>query len=460
MNAANSPSAPARGSTRLTGYILWGLVLLAGGYGCNEFSDNVSRSTVDSNSREPIELQPTIDGQRVSLASEGAEVVTHIPLPDFELTNQFGETVTLEDLKGRPWVASFIFSGCAGACPLLMKRLHDLRLELGDTDVRFVSITVDPENDTPQRLRQYGEIYGAVDHDWWLLTGDKEKIYDLIRNGFEVAAEENYGADRIPGFEFAHSAGFVHVDAEGRMIGQYESSAPAEVITLRRVLTGAIETPEEHLVKRVVFPDADAQGDTPKSQSKSSMSKIVEAGDGFEADYLAEQSAPKVDSNDGAMLNDEGDDATLPLWLAQMPLVNAVLNSAATVLLLAGYAAIKAKKKDLHRNLMLTAFAVSIAFLTCYLTYHFGRHHYLGSASATFPGTGTIRTVYLSILLTHVVLAVTVPVLAVTTIVLAFRQKWERHRRWANLAFPIWLYVSVTGVVIYVMNAAHGAYDA
>jgi protein SCO1/2/putative membrane protein len=143
-----------------------------------------------------------------------------------------------------------------------------------------------------------------------------------------------------------------------------------------------------------------------------------------------------------------------------MPLINAVLNSVATVLLLAGFAAIKARKNDLHRNLMLTAFGVSMAFLACYLTYHFGRHHYLGSASATFPGTGTIRTVYLSILATHILLAVAVPVLAITTIVLGFRQKWERHRRWANLAFPIWLYVSVTGVVIYAMNAAYGAYEA
>jgi uncharacterized membrane protein YozB (DUF420 family) len=71
-----------------------------------------------------------------------------------------------------------------------------------------------------------------------------------------------------------------------------------------------------------------------------------------------------------------------------------------------------------------------------------------------------VRAIYLSILLTHVVLAMAVPVLAVTTIVLGFRKKWDRHRRWANFAFPVWLYVSVTGVVIYLMNAAHGAYDA
>ncbi len=199
--------------------------------------------------------------------------------------------------------------------------------------------------------------------------------------------------------------------------------------TLRRVLTGAIETPDEYLVKRVVIPEG---GDVPPQTDDASDAPSVEA--------RAEQ-------------------GTLPSWLARLPLINAGLNSLATVLLLAGYVAIKAKAKDLHRNLMLTAFAVSIAFLACYLTYHFGRHHYLGSASATFPGTGAVRSIYLSILVTHIILAITVPVLALTTITLALRKKWESHRRWANLTFPIWLYVSVTGVVIYVMNAAYGAYS-
>jgi protein SCO1/2/putative membrane protein len=311
---------------------------------------------------------------------------------------------------------------------MLMKRLHDLRLELGDTDVRFVSITVDPVNDTPERLRQYGEIYGATDDNWWLLTGGREAIYDLIRNGFEVVAEERFGADRVPGFEFAHTAGLIHVDAEGRMLGKYESLSPEETLTLRRVLTGAIETPEEHLIKRVIIADegVDAEGGAVGASSSDEH-----AGRG-----------------------------ELPGWLARMPLVNAMLNSLATLLLIAGYVTIKRQAKDLHRNLMLAAFGVSIAFLGCYLTYHFGRHHYLGSASATFPGTGTIRNIYLTILVTHIILAAVVPFLALTTIVLGFRKSWPAHRRWANLTFPIWLYVSVTGVVIYGMNAAHGAYDA
>lgn len=443
MSAPTQPAAaPPSRTPRSVGFILWGLVLLAAGYAWwrssqadDEASGSATVESADSSDREPIELRPTIDGQRVSTAPPGAEVITHIPLPDFELTNQFGETVTLEDLKGRPWVASFIFVRCAGACPIMMGEMSRFRRELLDTDVRFVTFTVDPENDTPNLLQTYGANYGAVDEDWWLLTGDQEEIYDLILNGFEVLAQENYGADRLPGYEFAHSVGWVHVDAEGRMIGHYDSRELDERIALRRVLTGDIETPEENLVKRVIVPDE--RGGNAVEDSESSN-----------------------ESGEGATTSDDPDARSLPGWLARMPLVNAMLNSLATILLVAGYIAIKAKAKETHKHLMLTAFGVSIAFLACYLTYHFGRHHYLGSASATFPGTGGVRTVYLSILATHIVLAAIVPVLAIVTIVLGFRQRWNSHRRWANLTFPIWLYVSVTGVVIYVMNAAHGAYDA
>ncbi len=188
MNAVNSSAnRTPRQLQRFAAILLWGLVLLVGGYTLWKSSTaDDAPPPVATNDNQPIELRPTVDGQRVSTAPAGAEVITQIPLPDFELTNQFGETVTLEDLKGRPWVASFIFSRCAGACPMLMKVLHDERVLLGDADVRFVSITVDPDRDTPARLREWGEIFGANNDDWWLLTGDKEEIYNLILNGFEV----------------------------------------------------------------------------------------------------------------------------------------------------------------------------------------------------------------------------------------------------------------------------------
>lgn len=143
--------------------------------------------------------------------------------------------------------------------------------------------------------------------------------------------------------------------------------------------------------------------------------------------------------------------ADLPGWAATLPTVNALLNSLATTLLVAGFVLIKKNKRDAHRNVMLTAFGTSVVFLGCYLVYHFALHHYTGTHGKAFPETGAARVVYLVILISHVVLAAVVPVLAIITIVRGLNADWERHRKIAKITFPIWLYVSVTGVVIYLM---------
>lgn len=128
-----------------------------------------------------------------------------------------------------------------------------------------------------------------------------------------------------------------------------------------------------------------------------------------------------------------------------LPAVNATLNSLATVLLVLGYVLIRSGRRDAHRAAMLSAFGCSALFLVSYLTYHYQ------VGSVRFPGTGAVRTLYLSILLTHTVLAAAVPFLAGRTLYLAYRNRLAEHRRLARITLPIWLYVSVTGVVIYVM---------
>lgn len=135
-------------------------------------------------------------------------------------------------------------------------------------------------------------------------------------------------------------------------------------------------------------------------------------------------------------------------WL---PAVNASLNGLATVLLLSGYVAIKRRRIQLHKSLMLSAFATSILFLGCYLTYHWALHSLTGEAGKKFTGVGIIRPIYFTILITHVVLAAAVPVLALITIYRALKQNWAAHKRIAVITFPIWVYVSVTGVIIYGM---------
>jgi uncharacterized membrane protein YozB (DUF420 family) len=128
-----------------------------------------------------------------------------------------------------------------------------------------------------------------------------------------------------------------------------------------------------------------------------------------------------------------------------LPTVNAVLNATAAVLLVIGWLLIKQRRETAHKRVMLTAFGVSIAFLTCYLIYH------AQVGSVKFTGPPPIRQIYLTILVTHVALAFTVPFLAARTIYLGLRDRRAEHRRLAQWTFPIWLYVSVTGVVIYVM---------
>jgi uncharacterized membrane protein YozB (DUF420 family) len=128
-----------------------------------------------------------------------------------------------------------------------------------------------------------------------------------------------------------------------------------------------------------------------------------------------------------------------------LPHLNAALNASAAALLVLGYVFVRRGRVDLHRACMVAAFVLSTLFLVSYLTYHYE------VGSRRFTGTGTIRTVYLTILLTHTVLAALVPPLAVITLYRAFRSRFDRHVRIARWTLPIWLYVSVTGVVVYWM---------
>lgn len=128
-----------------------------------------------------------------------------------------------------------------------------------------------------------------------------------------------------------------------------------------------------------------------------------------------------------------------------LPAVNASLNGTAAVLLVIGYILIRSGHIQAHRRVMLTAFAVSMAFLVCYLIYH------AQVGSVRYQKTGAIRPIYYSILITHTTLAATVPVLAIITLRRGLRADFKRHRKIARWTLPIWLYVSVTGVVVYLM---------
>ena len=130
---------------------------------------------------------------------------------------------------------------------------------------------------------------------------------------------------------------------------------------------------------------------------------------------------------------------------AWLPSLNAFLNATSAVLLIWGYTLIRRKRIEQHRRAMTAAFVASCLFLVCYVVYH------AQVGSKHFPHTGALRTVYLSILGTHTVLAAAVPVLAIVTLRRGLARRFDRHRRIARWTLPIWLYVSVTGVVVYWM---------
>lgn len=127
-----------------------------------------------------------------------------------------------------------------------------------------------------------------------------------------------------------------------------------------------------------------------------------------------------------------------------LPLVNACLNAASFVLLLAGLAAIKAGQRKLHERLMYSAMATSAVFLACYVYYHVAIQ-----TTTPFRRTGPIKTAYLAMLASHVVLAMVNVPLVLRTVFLARRERWEAHKRWAKVTLPVWLYVSITGVLVY-----------
>ncbi|HMB79405.1 MAG TPA: DUF420 domain-containing protein [Vicinamibacterales bacterium] len=128
-----------------------------------------------------------------------------------------------------------------------------------------------------------------------------------------------------------------------------------------------------------------------------------------------------------------------------LPAVNASLNALSGVLLVIGYTLMRLKRIQLHRAFMIAAFATSSLFLVCYVIYH------AQVGSVPFPRQGFVRPLYFTILITHVALAATVPPLAIITLTRGLKGRYPQHRRIARWTFPIWLYVSVTGVLVYVL---------
>ena len=148
------------------------------------------------------------------------ELNRYYPVPDFSLTDQTERTVTLNQLKGKVWIADFIFTNCGGTCPAMTEQMRKLQQVL-PAEVRLVSFTVDPTRDTSKALAAYAAEHGATKDRWLFLTGDKQALFDLCVKGFKLPVDDTGGTPVEP---ITHSTRFVLVDKNGEIRGYYSGT--------------------------------------------------------------------------------------------------------------------------------------------------------------------------------------------------------------------------------------------
>jgi len=169
-----------------------------------------------------------ISGSLLGMMLHGGNVRRSAPplprlgrLPDFSLTDHEGHPISRTSLAGSVWIADFIFTRCAGQCPMMSAQMATLQQELkGLRGVRFVSFTVDPSYDTPERLAAYAAHYGANPERWRFVTGEPSAIITLVQHGFRLAI----GADGTPQEPITHSVRLVLVDQRGSIRGYYDAT--------------------------------------------------------------------------------------------------------------------------------------------------------------------------------------------------------------------------------------------
>src|SRR2546430_12470547 len=147
-------------------------------------------------------------------------------VPEFVLVNQDGKNFDSAQLRGKIWIADFIYTTCPGPCPMISSRMSELQKPLGKTDVHLVSFSVDPEKDTPDVLHRYAEKLQAEPGRWDFLTGPKSAIYKLSHDGFKLAISNGSDAKGIP----VHSTRIVLVDRHGQIRGYYDTTE-ADAVT-------------------------------------------------------------------------------------------------------------------------------------------------------------------------------------------------------------------------------------
>ena len=159
-------------------------------------------------------------------------------LPAFDLIERRREPLRLADLRGKVWVADFMYTSCVEICPLQSAEMARLQTAFADhADLRLVSISVDPERDTPAVLSAYAEKFQADPERWLFATGEPDAIARLAQEGFRLSAASYAPGDEDADYTFIHSNRFVLVDRQGRIRGYYRSTDSDDLVRLRRDLT-------------------------------------------------------------------------------------------------------------------------------------------------------------------------------------------------------------------------------
>jgi protein SCO1/2 len=355
-------------------------------------------------------------GTAATLAQQSADPL-HIddfgPVADFSLIDQNGRKVSRDDLKGKVWVASFFFSTCP-VCPAAhMPNLARLHQELkGETDIVIVSFSVNPAVDTPQKLTAVADSFSARPKNWLFLTGtDTQAIYQLIRESFAQPANINR--------EYLELIGLGSAPFQPAPL-QVSFAVTAHELTS----TGQQRSDIDHSFRFVIV---DHHGN---------IRGYVDGNDPATVEPLVQRVKELVRAK------------YFPLPANYYPTINASLNGTCAILLVIGFIAIKRRRIGLHKFCMLAAITVSASFLACYLYYHIA---VMEGRPSRFPGAGPERIVFLLILFSHTLLAIAVVPLVLFTTYWALRDNLKRHVTIARWTLPIWIYVSVTGVIVYWM---------
>jgi uncharacterized membrane protein YozB (DUF420 family)/cytochrome oxidase Cu insertion factor (SCO1/SenC/PrrC family) len=304
----------------------------------------------------------------------------------FELTERSGAKYGAASFKGHVTVVAFFYSRCAQSCPMLMQALQMLQPDLSAAGIRLACISVESSHDTQAVLAEYARQWGAGP-DWLFLTGDVETVRRLAAAPFFASLQVK--PDEPVGRYITHSSRLYLLNKNGEICNQVE--------VVRRADPSLEESPFEI--------------------DRTALRRVKLAALDLESGHW--------------------------LGLADLPHVNFVLNGTSALLLLFGVILVRLRLLRGHAVAMCAAGLVSALFLVSYLYYH--RH----AGDTRFAGAGAWRPIYFGLLITHVCLAmVTVP-LAAMTFYLAARGQFARHRRLARWTLPIWLYVSVSGLLVY-----------